>query len=520
MSLISDEENRIDEILCRSVELDKLDSEWSNLNWNKITRSIFKIQKRIFHAEDQKNYREVRSQSRLLLNNNDALLYSIRIVTQLNSGKRTAGVDSEVVLTNAQRMELFYKLKDYNINSHKPKPVSRVLIPKKHGKTRPLGIPTIIDRVFQMLAKLALEPVWECHFEHNSYGFRPTRGQQDAIAKIHSHLRGLKRPWIFEGDFKSCFDTLDHGYINEQIKHFPASETIKRWLKAGYIFNDEFNETRSGTPQGGIISPLLANIALHGMEEALNIKYNCTRLKDGRITYTNKSKYVMVRYADDFVVLCKTKEDAQKVPDLLRNYLKERGLTLAPDKTYITQLKDGFDFLGITIRDFGGKVLTKPSKDSIKSFKDKVRKIFNKALGMDMKDFILTLNDLVRGTALYWRMTAAKETFHNMDEFLNHRIQRLLDRLYPDKSETWVEAKHYKPDRNSKRFDNYILTDPKSGVQALRMGWVRIKYARCIRYKATPFDSTCNSYYERFKFRNAYDCLYKKRISNMEDLYF
>ena len=135
------------------------------------------------------------------------------------------------------------------------------------------------------------------------------------------------------------FDTLDHGYIMEQIKHFPAFETIKRWLKAGYVFNDEFNETRGGTPQGGIISLLLVNIALHGMEEALNIKYNCIRLRDGRITYTNKSKYVMVRYADDFVVLCKTKEDAQKVPDLLRNYLKERGLTLAPDKNIYYSIK-------------------------------------------------------------------------------------------------------------------------------------------------------------------------------------
>ena len=263
---------------------------------------------------------------------------------------------------------------------HKPKPALRKYISKKNGKYRSLGIPVIIDRIYQEILRRALEPQVEVNFEPTSYGFGPKRGVHDAVARIFHNIVGGKWYWVFEGDFKSCFDTLSHEFILSQIKGFLCFNLINRFLKAGYVDDNIFHRTSKVTPQGGLLSPLLANIALNGMEEYLGISYKETlRFKEGNpyMVFMTIGNYRIVRYADDFVIFAQKKKDIEKLYDILEPYLEERGLTLAEDKTRITHISAGFDFLGFNFRQYdvhdGNKCFIKSSKKSIKSFKAKVR---------------------------------------------------------------------------------------------------------------------------------------------------
>ena len=500
---------------CESAESRALEEEWLCINWTKIKKDVFKIQKRIFDAKAKGDNRKANRLSRMLVYDKRTLLLSIRDVTQVNGGKSTAGVDGEVYLTHADRMRLFYEMSDMNIKLHNPKPVRRVYIPKKGGKKRPLGIPTIKDRIYQSICKMALEPIFESTFDYCMFGFRSVRGTINVPPKIYQNLRRHNRPYIFEGDFQACFDNLSHEYILEQIGNFPLKDLIRKWLEAGYLESDNFYVTESGTPQGGIISPLLANIALTGMEKALNIKYKKYTRKDGTIGYINNSRYVLIMYADDFVVLCKTRKDAEKVPELLEDYLKSRGLTLSPEKTKITHINEGFDFLGLNYKSYktidGRMVITKPSKDSIKAFKEKVSVLFDYAIGGDIDAFINSLNALIRGTAFYWALTAASVTFQKMDYYIIQKIRKLMRRLYPNKSSQWIKAKHFHPDVNGESKDKYIFTNPRTQNQLMRMSWINVRYTKNypLRAETTPYDSNCWDYIEKIKFKPVFKCVHK-----------
>ena len=312
------------------------------------------------------------------------ILVSVRRVTQTNSGKHTPGVDKLVVKTPAARGVLVDTLAKFI--PWKPLPARRVNIPKPNGKMRPLGIPSLIDRCLQAIVKNALEPAWEAKFEGTSYGFRPGRSAHDAIGKIYTvACPNRKKKWVLDADIAGCFDNIAHEPLMKTIGNFPARKLIHQWLKAGYMEKGGYHfQTETGTPQGRIISPLLANIALHGMEEALGVRYD------------NRGKLIgnraLVRYADDFVVFCETREDVEQVTFTLNKWTGERGLQLSEEKTKISHLTEGFDFLGFNVRQYaapqsktGWKLLIKPSQKSMQKIREKLRQLWLNLKGCDVK---------------------------------------------------------------------------------------------------------------------------------------
>jgi RNA-directed DNA polymerase len=474
-------------------------TDWDSINWSSISQYVEKLQQRIYHAERLGETRKVRGLQRLLIKSQAALLLSIRRVTQINKGKRTAGVDGYKALTPHERVELYNKMKDMDIKCHKPKPAYRTYIEKKNGKLRPLGIPTMKDRIYQNIARLALEPQWESLFEPTSYGFRPKRNCHDAIERIHNTI-GNKKQWVFEGDFKGCFDNLNHDYILKQINGFPALDVIAKWLKAGFVDNNVFHESEDGTPQGGIISPLLANIALHGLENLLNIRYRKVRNKM-KITYENRSNFAVTKYADDFVIMCESEEDANDLYNKLKPYLETRGLELAMDKTKITHIDEGFDFLGFNIRKYkthnGSKVLTKPSKDSIKNAKKKITDKTRQLYGKNVQVLVGTLNPITLGIANYWSLSVAKKVFSEMDSHIWKVQYKFLRRLHPKKSWHWIRQRYFKTDKTGQSKNNWILTDPITNNQLKKMSWTPIIRHVQIKYDYSPFNKYLKKYFEK-----------------------
>lgn len=479
---------------------------WKAIDWTSVSAYVEKLQQRIYRAESQGKNRKVRELQRLLMRSKAALLLSIRKVTQINKGKKTAGVDNFTALTDTKRLKLYLQMKEYNISQHKPKPSYRIYIKKKNGKLRPLSIPIIKDRIWQNIAKLALEPKWEYIFEPTSYGFRPGRGCHDAMTRIFKSLARKKKRWIFEGDFKGCFDNLRHDYIMEQIRYFPNKDIIEKWLKSGYIDNNVFNETDRGGGQGSIISPLLANIALHGMEEILGIKYTMRKVKDSECA-SNITDYSMTRYADDFVIMCKTKEQAESVYTKLQGYLEKRGLELEPTKTRVVEITEGFDFLGFNVRVYqtsqGEKLFIKPSKETIKKSKKKITSKVKELHGANVETLIHVLNPILRGIANYWSPVVAKKAFNNMDAHNYHVTTMFVCRMHSNKGRKWVFQRYYRTDYKGKHKDRWILSSPNEAkVQLIKMSWTPIKRHTMIKHKATPYDSNLKKYFENRKSKN------------------
>ena len=378
--------------------------EWSDIPWHKLERNVYKLQKRIYKASRRDDVKIVRRLQKLLIKSQAAKLLAVRRVTQDNQGRKTAGVDGVKSLTPKQRLILVDKL----TLGTKVAPTRRVWIPKP-GKEekRPLGIPTMYDRALQGLVKLVLEPEWEAHFEPNSYGFRPGRSCHDAIEQIFIAIR-LKPKFVFDADISSCFDCIDHNKLIEKLNTYPTlRKQIRAWLKAGVMDGLEFKPTDRGTPQGGTISPLLANIALHGMENVIKnlaLKFDMKDYRGRQLGWRDKQRSVnIIRYADDFVIFHEDINILNRCIEVITRWLKDMGLELKPSKTRITHTlnnykkeKSGFDFLGFNVKQhktgkytcgknrrglLGFKTIITPSKEARKRHYKKMVEIIDNSRG-------------------------------------------------------------------------------------------------------------------------------------------
>jgi len=476
-------------------------TDWDDINWPKIEKYVNNLQQRIYRAESWKEYRRVKRLQRMCLNSKAVLLIAIRKVTQFNNGRNTPGIDGFKAISTEERAKLFDAMKNMKIKLHKPKPAQRKYIQKKNGKLRSLGIPTIKDRIYQEIIRIALEPQAEANFESISYGFRPRRSCHDAVSRIIMNLKSMRWNWVFEGDFKACFDTLAHDFILDQIKHFPAYDLVEKFLKAGYVDKNIYHKTEKGTPQGGILSPLLANIALNGMEKVLKISHKKKIRKNGQVYYMTNGKYRVVRYADDFLIFAQNKEDIEAIYDILNPYLEDRGLELAEDKTKITHIDEGFDFLGFNFRRYQSKWgfihRCQPSKESVKEVKSKVAEMCKELHGHNVDTLIDKLNPLIRGVANYWKPSSANKTFSELDNYIWQKVFKFIKRLHPNKPMKWLIKTYFPIYEDEKRVNKWILTGPKKGNNLIKMSWTSLKRHELIEFNHSPYDKSKTEYFNK-----------------------
>jgi RNA-directed DNA polymerase len=465
---------------------------WEAIDWRRVASEVERLQMRIAKAVREKRWGKVKALQWLLTHSFFAKLWAVRRVVS-NRGKRTPGVDGVVWKTPRQKLAAARSIRR---KGYRPLPLRRIYIPKKNsGKKRPLSIPTMGDRAQQALYLLALNPVAETLADPNSYGFRLRRSIADALEQCFIVLsRKSSAQWILEGDIEACFDRFSHPWL---LAHIPTDTSIlKRWLGAGYIEDATFHPTHEGTPQGGIISPVIANLALDGLERV------------AKEAAPPRSKVNVIRYADDFIITACSKELLEeKIRPAVTSFLAERGLRLSATKTKISRIEDGFDFLGANVRKYKGKLLIKPSKDNFRSFMRKLSEFARSHRAIPTVEMIRALNQKILGWTSQNRHLVASRTFAKLDYLLFRTLWQWAKRRHNNKGSKWVKAKYFRAQGNrnwifsaplpNKDPQRLLPGSPKVFLDLVSASKVPIRRHIKVRGHANPFDPGQADYFRR-----------------------
>ena len=455
--------------------------DWKSLPWGKIRQQVRRLQVRIAKAIQQKRYRKAQSLQWILTHSYSAKLLAVQRVTT-NKGHRTPGVDKQVWRTDRQKRAAISLLRR---RGYKPQPLRRIYIRKKNGKLRPLSIPTLLDRAFQALHMLALQPVAETCADKNSYGFREGRSCADAIQQCFIVLaRNTSASWVLEGDIKSCFDEIAHPWMLKNI--LMDKRILKQWLQAGFVEKNRLFPTVAGTPQGGIASPVLANMTLDGLEAAIHSSIQ-----------SKNAKVNVIRYADDFVVTAADKDiPEQEAKPAIISFLAQRGLRLSEQKTVLTPITEGFDFLGQNVRKYKSKLLIKPSRQSVRGVLEKARQRIKSCHGQKAAVLIQKLNPLLRGWANYHRYVNSKRVFGRVDYYVSGMLWRWARREHRNKSATWISQRYFSADSAFSVRSLDRQGTPKL-LKVYQLAKTVIQRHIKVRGAANPYDPQYDDYFKR-----------------------